>query len=263
MTLELPKEWQERALSAVDDLLNQKQLRERTKEIKQIIERLDLRWDNGFISKEEYLQKRAQFQQEMDGLHPLPRAMLEESLRVFRDFRKMWEEGDLYQRKHLLGLVVEKVWVKGTEISAITLRPSYHLVMTGLKKAVEDSGVLAEKNESAGTNGDGSTNEKTIQQVDKTARWLYGSDGFRFAMWYMVYRSQCFRFSYARQTWIRSWARTISIQVTCSFFVLAVIWDHNLRDACLLINKRISSTNFLANTIPCSASCFETKPATS
>ena len=141
MTLELPKEWQERALSAVDDLLNQKQLRERTKEIKQIIERLDLRWDNGFISKEEYLQKRAQFQQEMDGLHPLPRAMLEESLRVFRDFRKMWEEGDLYQRKHLLGLVVEKVWVKGTEISAITLRPSYHLVMTGLKKAVEDSGV--------------------------------------------------------------------------------------------------------------------------
>jgi hypothetical protein len=56
MTLELPQEWQDRALGAVDDLLNQKQLRDRTEEINQIIERLDLRWDNGFISKEEYLQ---------------------------------------------------------------------------------------------------------------------------------------------------------------------------------------------------------------
>jgi len=172
MQLELPAEWQERTLAAVDDLLNQKQLRDRTEEIKQIIERLDLRWDNGFISKE-YLQKRAQFQQEMDGLHPLPRAMLEESLRVFRDFRKMWEEGDPYQRKHLLGLVVEKVWVKGTEISAITLRPSYHLVVSGVKKAVDDSGILAE---STSASGNGSENEKTTRQLD---RWLFGSDGRR------------------------------------------------------------------------------------
>ncbi len=173
MTLELPQEWQERALGAVDDLLNQKQLRQRTEEIKQIVERLDLRWDNGFISKEEYLQKRAQFQQEMDGLHPLPRAMLEESLRVFRDFRKVWEEGDLYQRKHLLGLVIEKVWVKGYEISAITLRPSYHLVVTGLKKAVEDNGIAAEGIQN------GNDNEKTIQKDSTVSRWLNGSDGIR------------------------------------------------------------------------------------
>ncbi len=190
MTLELPKEWQERALNAVDELLNQKQLRERTEEIKQIIERLDLRWDNGFISKEDYLQKRKQFQEEMDGLRPLPRAMLEESLRVFRDFPKIWEEGDLYQRKHLLGLVLEKVWVKGNEISALTLRPSYHLVVSGLRKAAEDSGLLNPDGTPRNNNG-GETatdithakqeggNEKTTQQLDNSARWLYGSDGIR------------------------------------------------------------------------------------
>jgi hypothetical protein len=101
--------------------------------------------------------------------------MLEESLRVFRDFRKMWEEGDLYQRKHLLGLVIEKVWVKGYEITAITLRPSYHRVVTGLKKAIEDSGVTAKGTQ----DGNDNEKEKTIQQLDKTARWLCGSDGRR------------------------------------------------------------------------------------
>lgn len=200
MTLELPKEWQERALKAADDLLNQKQLRDRTEEIKQIIERLDLRWDNGFMSKEEYLQKRAQFQQEMEGLQPLPRAMLEESLRVFRDFRKIWEEGDTHQRKHLLGLVVEKVWVNGREISAVTLRPSYQLVVSGVRKVAEDSGLLdpdgtptggdseldfadgTQTNDDAGPdnavgasgNDDNNGKEKTTYQLD---RWLYGSDG--------------------------------------------------------------------------------------
>jgi hypothetical protein len=168
MSLELPKEWQDRALDAVDDLLNQKQLRDRTEEIKQIIDRLDMRWDMGFMNKEEYVQKRTQFQQELEGMQPLPRAMLEESLRVFRDFRKMWEEGDLYQRKHLLGLVVEKVWVKGSEISAITLRPSYHLVVTGLKKAVEDNSITVE----GAQDGKDNEKEKTTQQF-----LLGGSDG--------------------------------------------------------------------------------------
>ncbi len=94
---------------------------------------------------------------------------------VLRDLRKMWEEGDLYQRKHLLGLVIEKVRVKGYEITAITLRPSYHLAVTGLKKAVEDGGVTVEGSQ----DGNDNEKEKTIQQLGKTARWLYGSDGIR------------------------------------------------------------------------------------
>jgi hypothetical protein len=63
------------------------------------------------------------------------------------------------------------VWVKGAEISSITLRPSYHLVVSGVKKAVDDSGILAE---SASASGNGSENEKTTRQLD---RWLFGSDG--------------------------------------------------------------------------------------
>ena len=86
---------------------------------------------------------------------------LEEALRVFRDFREIWEEGNLYQRKHLLGLVVEKVWVKGDETTALTLRPSYHLVVSGLKKVVDDS---ADK-------------EKTTQKDNEISGWLSGSDG--------------------------------------------------------------------------------------
>lgn len=122
-----------------------------------------MRWDMGFINKEEYIQKRTELQQEMQNMEPLPRAMLEEALRIFRDFRKLWQVGDLYQRKHLLGLVLEKVWVKGNEITAMTLRPSYHLVVSGLKQAVDETG---EK-------------EKTIQKDNEPSRWLSGSDGRR------------------------------------------------------------------------------------
>lgn len=68
---------------------------------------MDMRWDMGFMNKEEYLQKRTQLQQEMQGMEPLPRAMLEEALRVLR-FSEEWEEDDLYKCKHLLGLVLEK-----------------------------------------------------------------------------------------------------------------------------------------------------------
>jgi hypothetical protein len=160
MQLEMPDEWQTRALAAVDDLLNQKQLRERTAQIHKILERLDVRWDLGFINKDEYIKKRTELQQEMQSMEPLPQAMLEEALRIFRDFRKLWEEGDLYQRKHLLGLVLEKVWVKGDEITAMTLRPSYHLVVSGLKKAVDET---ADK-------------EKTIQKDNELSRWLSRSD---------------------------------------------------------------------------------------
>jgi hypothetical protein len=115
----------------------------------------------GFINKEEYVQKRTQLQQEMQSMEPLPRAMLEEALRVFRDFRKIWEGGDLYQRKHLLGLVLERVWVKGDETTALTLRPSYHLVVSGLKKAVDET----------------EEEEKTTRKDNEISRWLSGSDG--------------------------------------------------------------------------------------
>lgn len=219
LELELPPEWQARALEAVDDLLNQKKIKERIAEIREITERLDMRWDMGFMNRDEYVAKRTQLQEELQNLQPLPRESLEEALRVFRDFRQVWQGGDLYQRKHLLGLIVEKVWVKHTEITAVTLRPSYHLVVSGLKKAMEDQ--VAKDEKAAGKNSEGeesnSTKESDPSNDSNTSsennpsrdndtsnysnpsgdagdeansaenkitiypldRWLYGSDGFR------------------------------------------------------------------------------------
>lgn len=51
----------------------------RAEQIKQILERLDVRWDIGFISNEEYIERRTQLQQEIQSLEPLPRAMLKEA----------------------------------------------------------------------------------------------------------------------------------------------------------------------------------------
>ena len=47
-------------------------------EIREIIERIDFRWDQGFISYEEYVEKRRQLQCEMDALQPMDyEAMIE------------------------------------------------------------------------------------------------------------------------------------------------------------------------------------------
>lgn len=42
----------------------------RMQEVQEIIEKFDFRWDYGFISKDEYIEKRQQLERELDGLRP-------------------------------------------------------------------------------------------------------------------------------------------------------------------------------------------------
>jgi hypothetical protein len=57
--LKPPADWKEHAVQAIGDLLDNQKLKERVAEIEAVIQRMDFRWDQGFITdKEEYLQKR-------------------------------------------------------------------------------------------------------------------------------------------------------------------------------------------------------------
>lgn len=62
----------------------------------------------------------------------LPQEELKEALKLFSGFRTVREGGNPYDRKHMLGRLVEKVWMKGSQISSLALNPSCLRVVTGV-----------------------------------------------------------------------------------------------------------------------------------
>jgi len=62
--LKPPEDWRKRMVVAMGQLLGDTNLDERLKEIKTVIDRMDFRWDNGFITdKDAYLDQRVKLQQ--------------------------------------------------------------------------------------------------------------------------------------------------------------------------------------------------------
>lgn len=126
------KEWQARALDTLGDLLGEANLSERQTTIRGIIERVDFRFDMGYISKDEYLEKRQTLQAELEELSPIPQDELAQAADMLTHFRERWEDADGDSRKKLLQLVIEKVFVKGDYVVALTLRPSYHVLVSSV-----------------------------------------------------------------------------------------------------------------------------------
>ena len=92
---------------------------------------MDFRWDHGFITdKSDYLEKRLRLQQELEQLTPAY-AELDNAADLLRDFAVHWEDcgGDTEQQHELIKLLVERVYVEGNSLVAMTLKSDYHLVL--------------------------------------------------------------------------------------------------------------------------------------
>ena len=126
-SMELPEEWEKNAVNAVGEMLGQEHVEERIEEIKKIIERLDFRWDMGYLQQEEYIQKREELKTELANLQPIPQDELIEAHRVLKEFSKLWAEADIEGRQHILNLILRQVWVCDDHLCAIMLRPSYYV----------------------------------------------------------------------------------------------------------------------------------------
>ena len=114
------------------ELLGKKDLEERLREIREKIKRMDMRWDNGFITDEdEYVRQRLVLQQEMEQLTPVPDDDLQQAADLLKDFPKQWQatEGDDEARHQLVSMIVERVYAKDDEVVAMTLRSNFHLVL--------------------------------------------------------------------------------------------------------------------------------------
>ncbi|GIK65291.1 MAG: integrase [Chloroflexota bacterium] len=157
MQLKPPAEWQQRITETISEILGEQSLEARLQEIRGAIERMDFRWDQGFITdKTDYLDKRVKLQQELEQLTPIPEDDLERAADILQNFAKYWANcGDDPEAQHrLIKLIIERVYVQDEEVVAMTLKADYHVVL-GHK-----------------------TNEPTEFTIDSSV-YTCGSDGIR------------------------------------------------------------------------------------
>lgn len=127
--LHLPDEKRQEMVKVMAEQLGDKNVQERVSEIKEIIKRMDFRWDSGFImDKDEYLEKREQLQQELEKLSPIPDDALERAADLIENFTSRWKEieDDRDAQKELIHLIVSKVWVRDDRVTIILVRPNFH-----------------------------------------------------------------------------------------------------------------------------------------
>lgn len=132
MRLEPSEDWRRQVTKGVSKLLSERDLEERLTEIRHIINRMDTRWDHGFItSEQEYLQHRRQLQLELEQLTPVADDELQRAVDLLQNFRCHWNqlEGDEDQKHELIKLIVERVYVEGKNVVAMTLRSGYQLAL--------------------------------------------------------------------------------------------------------------------------------------
>ncbi len=135
----LPDKREKDAVNAIGKLLGQERLEERIAEIKKFIERVDFRWDMGFMKQEEYIQKREELKAQLAELQPIPQDELIEAHRMLKEFPERWANGDAEERQRLLNKILCRVWVLEDHVCALMLRPSYFVVIhEGIAKDPQD-----------------------------------------------------------------------------------------------------------------------------
>ena len=98
----------------------------RMEEIKEVIERIDFRWDHGFLGQEEYVEKRRQLQLEMESLRPIDYDALIEAADLLENFKKHWDACQTAEKpavacQQLLRRMVERVLVYDGAVLGIIL----------------------------------------------------------------------------------------------------------------------------------------------
>ncbi len=132
LQLKPPTEWRKNITQAMSELLGEKDLQERLDQIRDVIKRMDARWDHGFITNEqEYIENRIKLQLELEQLTPVNDDDLAQAADLLDNFPSHWErlKDDAEGRQELIKLIVERVYVNDKQIVAMTLRSNYHLVL--------------------------------------------------------------------------------------------------------------------------------------
>ncbi len=129
-TLVLPENWRNNIHQAQSEQLGEN-LKDRIEEIKANMERMDRRWDLGFIAKErQYIQERTALQIELEALTPGPNEELERAVHFLENFIENWDNlvGREDMQRELIKMILKRVAVKGEQVVALTLHSNYHMI---------------------------------------------------------------------------------------------------------------------------------------
>jgi hypothetical protein len=149
--LEVPEDFRERVEAAVRSRVENEAALQRMEEIQAIIERIDFRWDHGFINQDEYFEKRVQLEREIESLRPIDYDELHEAADLIRHFRSYWDQcADMDEpeeaRQQLLAKIVDQVFVYDEHVVAIALYGDFNVVLDDEEAMpVEIAEVLGEK----------------------------------------------------------------------------------------------------------------------
>ncbi len=132
--LDIPENFRERVEAAVRDRVENEVALKRMEEIKEIIERIDLRWDHGFISQEEYVEKRQQLQHEVEALRPIDYDEMNEAADLIQYFGDYWDgceemDNPAEARQQLLQKIVDQVFVYNDQVIAVALHGNFSVVL--------------------------------------------------------------------------------------------------------------------------------------
>ncbi len=133
-TLEIPIGFRERVEDAVRQRVENAKSIRRMEEIGTIVKRIDFSWEQGFLSPEEYVEKRQQLQREIESLRPVDYDDLMEAADLLSNFNHYWQEcetvGDVAAaRQQLIAKIIDRVFVYDNTVIGIALHGDFGIVL--------------------------------------------------------------------------------------------------------------------------------------
>ncbi|MCL4872137.1 MAG: hypothetical protein KJ063_24525 [Anaerolineae bacterium] len=109
-------------------------------EVEDIVKRIDFSWEQGFLSPQEYVEKRGQLQREIESLKPVDYDDLVEAADLLENFQNYWEGCAKVSkpdeaRKQLLTKIVDRVFVYDEHVIAVALHGDFSVVLDNASSA--------------------------------------------------------------------------------------------------------------------------------
>ena len=131
-TLKPDPKWRDTVNHDYATSLGGKSVEDRTSELQGIIRRMDTRYDHGLVvDEQEFFTKRIELQKEMESLAPSTSDEHMEAEKLLLSFKGLWQscKDNTEDAHELLKKVVERVYVQGKDVIAMTLKSSVHTVL--------------------------------------------------------------------------------------------------------------------------------------
>jgi hypothetical protein len=132
--LTMPEGFRERVEEAVRNRVQNETALRRMGELAEIVTRIDFSWEQGFLSRDKYVGKRRQLQDEMASLRPIDYDEITEAADLLTHFNAYWNKSaQLPQpeiaRQQLVVKIIDCIFVYDQRIIALVLHGDFGIVL--------------------------------------------------------------------------------------------------------------------------------------